>query len=277
MITRFNVLLGENVEAPSDEWLHERLELFKRYTVRSITSQTVPPDDWLVLCGPSPDWFRDEMRSLGSEIACLTVVYTNEVFSPQLVGEVVRAQLSGETTEIITTRLDNDDAISTGFLEALRRGSLTIDSGFVNITHGLQIQSGRIYHRSDPSNAFASLIETVDHVEPPRTIFLAGHDQLPHHGQVHQLRSDEVWLQVVHGSNIANAVRGVRANPAIYQRRFAFDLELDHIARPALLLDQLATSIRLGLRVIRRPSRLKWLFTVLKRPGASTHETDDTG
>src|SRR5208282_1904259 len=49
LLTRFNVRLSSPETPPSDDWIAHRLDLFQRYCVPSVASQTVQDFRWIVL------------------------------------------------------------------------------------------------------------------------------------------------------------------------------------------------------------------------------------
>jgi hypothetical protein len=116
---------------------------------------------------------------------------------------------------------------------------------------------GRLFHRSDPSNAFISLIERRDDAVG---VFVDWHNLVSKHGTVQQIAGIPMWLQAVHGLNIGNKARGVRANPRLLAENFDVLATVAPISRLGLIREQVVTALRLGLRVIRKPSRIKWLW-----------------
>lgn len=190
-------------------------------------------------------------------------VWLNEPFSPDGVSDAVTARAPVEARYLITTRLDNDDALAWDFIAAIHSHFAAQDCQFVNFTYGLQLEGARVYHRADPANAFASLIERRSS-RKPRTVFVDQHPRLGQHGPLAQVRSHPMWLQVVHGGNVANEARGVRADPTGVYSRFDVNAQLEPVTRTALRVDQARTSGKLVLRVIRRPHRLLWLWRVLR-------------
>ncbi len=86
-----------------------------------------------------------------------------------------------------------------------------------------------------------------------------GHHLLKNHGTIRQLREKLVWMQVVHGDNIANTVHGVRADPRIVSD-FANELTLNSYSGLGPRLLAVGDTVRLGLRVVAKPHRLVWLW-----------------
>jgi hypothetical protein len=260
-MTRFNVRLSFSRSGPDDNWLRSRLALFEKHTLRSVQSQTLPLDHWLIFCDDeSPIWFREALSAMLDRPAWQPV-WVSGLFTPDAASAAVASRI--QRRHVITSRLDNDDVIARPFLEHVQAQFVGQAFQFVNFTHGLQYAGGRIYHRSDPSNAFASLIESVSNGRP-RTIFLDGHHRLALHGPVHQVRAEPIWLQLVHGGNVANQIAGVRAHPRLLTP-FDAALTVEPVAPLALAMDQALTAARLATRVAAKPHRIRWFLKVLGR------------
>lgn len=246
VMTRFNVRLTDGSAPPDEDWLRHRLEIFERFTARSVAAQTAPPDEWMIFCDDgSPSWLTDRLARVG------TVRLVVGPFTPRSAADAVGAP-SGR---LITTRLDNDDAIARDFLEMVRREA--DDAGYLNVIHGLQLAGGRLYLRSDPSNAFISRVEHGS----CETVFATPHHVIIDGGRVRQIRTAPSWLQIVHDQNVANAAHGIRTTRGRLDR---FSVDASATDR-ALQLERIQSAVRLGARVARRPHRITWAWRVLRR------------
>jgi len=204
----------------------------------------------------------DELARIRATAApFLRAVISDAVFSPASAAEAVASVISPNFSRVITTRLDNDDAIASDYLEAIQRAAGGLTGGFVNFTHGFQLAHGRLYRRSDPSNAFISRVETK---APLTTVFVDQHQWLRRHGPITQVNESPKWLQVVHGGNVANAAHGIRAHPRELAAWFAVEPgQLEAVSPLRLRVDQARSAVQLAGRVVRRPSRLRWLYRVV--------------
>ena len=207
LLTRFSVLISPDAAPPSDDWLRDRLDLFRRYAVPSVCAQNVWPDGWLVFCSQLSDWLQHELDQIQQDVPFLKAVSIDGELTLEAARSAVRSEVPKGAEKLTTTRLDSDDAISQGYLEAVRIAAQRANSEFLNATHGLQLHKGRLYHRSDPSNAFISFVEPA---ESPKTVFVGGHHELAQFGLIRQFGGRAMWLQVVHGGNVSNQVSGCR-------------------------------------------------------------------
>lgn len=172
------------------------------------------------------------------------------MFTPAIAAEAV----SGVAGPLITTRLDNDDAIAADYFAAVQREAPI--EGYVNFMHGLQLKEDRLYRRSDPSNAFISRAEQ----HPAGTVFAHPHRLIIERYGVHQVKSPPMWLQVVHDRNWANAAVGIRTS-GMELKRFAVEAQ---VTDRGIRVDKLCSTARLAGRVIRRPHRLLWAARVIR-------------
>jgi hypothetical protein len=264
VLTRFNVRPALNSRPPTSDWLRHRLSLFTRYCHPSLVNQTCPRFRWLVfLNAQSPGWFRDEIDLLAPSV--FEPVWTDEPFSASMAANQVAQRLTCEY--VITSRIDNDDAVARDYVECLQRNFVKQANEFVNFTHGLQLRDGRLYRRSDPANAFVSLIEKVEG-GVPRTVFLDQHDRIAKHGRVRQLKTEPMWLQLVHDRNIANQARGLRTTPQVLVARFDVSTEIKSPGPLVVAIDRARFAAQMSARLILRPKRLLWLWRIVKPSGS---------
>ena len=92
-----------------------------------------------------------------------------------------------------------------------------------NLTNGYVFDGRRAYAHAHPSNAFASLLEPWD---TARTVSDVQHMDLAAAGPVVQVDGPGGWLQVVHGGNVSNKIRGRRVPPAELAGRFPASIDL---------------------------------------------------
>lgn len=211
--TRFNVRVGltANARALSPEWLEPRLRLFREITVPSVASQSIPPDGWLVFFDEdTPDEMRHQVRRLEVGFPLMRAEYCVE-FNAQLVAERIRNAIPRDADWLLTTRLDNDDALNRLFVESVQRAARRGVREFINPTYGLIVANGCLYRKRDFSSPFMTLSEPVAGFQ---TVWIDQHQRLSRHGPVRQFALPDAWIQVVHGGNLANQVRGFRVSPS---------------------------------------------------------------
>jgi len=267
ILTRFSVYYS-NLGTPSDDWFRERLRLLADYTLPSVQAQAPAPDQWLVFIhATTPQWVRAELGALLGDVAHPTLLVMQEPYTEHEVQTLVTAALPPNVVRLATTLLDSDDVLGTRFCAELRSSLEESVGAFLNFTRGIQVCDGRAYHRSDPSNPFLTYVEDVVPGQNVRTALLDWHNRVRDHAAVHQIRTDPLWCQVVHGGNMQNAIHGIRMDPVRAADLFPIDLALEPVSRAGLAAAAVATAVRLVTRVVRRPHRIIWALRVLPWPG----------
>ena len=248
VLTRFNIRYQGQAPA-SEGWLRHRLGYFEQVCCPSVRSQTNQDFQWIVLLDADRDeWFEREITRLS--IGLFEPVWVNGIFTPKTATGITAARSSADW--LITSRLDNDDAISRDYIQAVQ-DCFDGRMGFINFPSGLQLtDSGELFHRSDLSNPFVSLIERRD---DDLGVYHIRHDHALAFGKIRQVRSRPMWLQMIHDRNAGNRAGGVRANPDLLKY---FDVQVS--AKPtswvALWASQAKTSAALAWRVAQSPRRL---------------------
>ena len=211
IMTRFNLplpMLTRFRERPG--WLEERAALFERYCLASIAAQTARGFHWIVYFDiDTPEDFRERIEGWRRRFP-FTAYYTPFFEAegwPRSLRETIGA---APTPWLLTTRFDSDDALSCDHVERLQAAlsRCTPERASWNLTNGFVLSDGRVYDHVHLSNAFASWLEPWD--EAARTCMTINHMKMADHGPIHQVGGLAAWLQVVHGGNLSNKIRGRR-------------------------------------------------------------------
>jgi len=209
VLTVFNVRLhfGSNT-APDEDWLRHRFGLFESLCYPSMRAQSNQRFTWLVLLDAgTPQTFRDRISACAAWpnfVPC----YTDAIMSVDSFQAIRRDLISrhvGNPEYLITTTLDNDDAVHTDYIATIQRQFDCQHYEFVNFPHGfvLDYAGRKLYRKHDTSSPFVSLIERMENFT---TVWLASHRELPRFGPMRQVQVPPMWLQVVHGRNVSNNV-----------------------------------------------------------------------
>jgi hypothetical protein len=237
LITRFNLTTPgrEAAYRGAAGWLAGRFDLFERYCLPSVRDQTQRDVTWLVLFDDqTPGWARERIAR-AQAVVPFRAVFT-PLFDNQGWGRFVRDAIGPAQPgrRVITSNLDNDDALATDYLARLRDAAILArrkDTFALNVTNGLILARHRLYRFDHPANAFTTLVEPDQ--DPLRTTMTIRHNELAQHVPVVQVPGAPGWLQVVHGGNVSNRVRGaVVARPDT--TGFAGDILAD-VAPPATI------------------------------------------
>lgn len=242
VLTRFNIrqgalLTGEWVGG-KPEYLEYRFGLFERFTLPSVCAQRVP-FRWLVFYSAStPEPYRARALSYAKVCPAYEAVFVDDrvPLSGDLavVSEVIRARLDEGVTHVITTRIDNDDAINVDALAWIRARAVALLQRHSVTPFVISMKNGYAYHLSAcftqyyswDSNHYLTLVAEQASGEH---ILKFSHGEIRDASiPVHLIESDGAWLEVVHGGNLLNSFRThcpiVFRNAAFFEKTFAVSL-----------------------------------------------------
>jgi len=260
IFTRFNLATPghESTIRCRPGWLESRFSLFERYCLPSVAAQDCRDFRWIILFDKdTPAEFRERIERY-RDTQDFYPYYTG-LFPGTGWAQAVREVL-GDTHEswLLTTPLDNDDSLARDFVSRLQqavRSAGALRRGAFNMTNGAILANGRLYRCVHKSNAFASWLERYD--ENMVTIGTIAHMTLAMHGPVTQVGGPAAWLQVVHGENVSNKIRGHRIKA-----------DADTWPFPMPILDEIKEDSRLAIatenltvgRLRNFRDRLLWLY-----------------
>ena len=215
LLTRFNLRLwrtdkdGRSVRTL--EWLENRFALFEKYCLHSLANQTCKEFKWIVLFdSKTPDQYNGRIHRYQEICPQLIPVFVAPEegleFRKVFRNEVVK-RLEGE--RIITTYLDNDDALDVHFVEDLQKRVSNLSSGtFVFYLNGYQYftEFGLLLRIRCRRNHFVSVVESVN-PETLKTIYGFGShyyiDKIPG-AKIEYVKEAPLWCEVVHERNMGN-------------------------------------------------------------------------
>lgn len=217
IVTRYNLRLSfPNVDPgksrPTSEWLDHRKGLFETFCFPSVINQSDEMFLWYILFDPETD--PRYVPRLG-EVA-------RPIFATSMkdAHDQIRADLVDRDEYFITTRLDNDDAISFDFVETIRSLAVGFQrtSGSIGLPMAVTFRRGveldladqKLFRREYAASPFFSVIEG-----PKSPLQLAFASEF-HHAKINKempvcgvASRNPMWLVVVHDRNVGNTVQGV--------------------------------------------------------------------
>jgi len=225
ILTRFNCRFDAawTSVALDPAWLGPRFELFEQYCLPSVLAQDCQNFTWILFFDEeTPAPFRQKAQALHS----MGAGNIRPIFVRRLTGDIIRQTIGDHinrgASHVITTRLDNDDGLATDFISRLQAAFRPIQGKeYLNVTEGFILCDGRIYRQSDPHNAFVSLVEPTD--GKIEGVWTWPHTEIGRHAPVRQIGGGPGWLQIIHGTNVSNKVRGVRVGPKEVGSNFVLD------------------------------------------------------
>lgn len=219
IITRFNIPAkyegGRNQSVLSIDprtnrkYLDERFRLFEKYTFPSIRKQSNQQFTWLVLfSNQTPKEYVSRVVKLKGKWENFRPLYLTDKEAYNF-NEYLNDVLSEYDSDYyITTRIDNDDAISVKFIERIQNYCFRkeIEKAVLSFSYGLQLteKNKTVAHQTILGNHFITLVAPR---EPEnKTIISFPHGMIPK--EIPRIdignRREAMWIEVVHGSNFAN-------------------------------------------------------------------------
>ena len=193
-------------------WLNHRFNLFDKYCYPSVCSQTNSNFKWIVLFDSQTN------RELISQYDHFIPIFVDsfdidvkDINHTTHDGKIYHVahnrelqSLIKEMTEeefIITTRLDNDDAISTDFVESVQNNFQEVEE-ILNIRNGYTLLNSKFYERTLWSNPFMSMIEKA--TSDFKTVYGVPHWAANKFMPVRQIEEKRSWIQIIHDNNHTN-------------------------------------------------------------------------
>jgi hypothetical protein len=266
VLTRFNIRYTENSDSFSvgndPTWLAHRFDLFEQYCFPSLIQQSNQDFTWLIFFdNDTPSIFAARARALAERRS-----RTHAIFCDKLPIERVRDEISkhiGSNPKwLLSTRIDNDDGLHIDFLSSVRQTAQYNFSHVINVPVGLILRARRTYMYRHESNAFISLFEPYS---VANTVFsITRHVDAAKSYPVIQGVEKALWLQVIHGKNISNRIRGWRVKLAdvasgfpalerlgnVTEKRYNLMIENSTIGVVRSLVEKITPLIKLvGLRL----------------------------
>ncbi|HEG42781.1 MAG TPA: hypothetical protein ENH94_01915 [Phycisphaerales bacterium] len=210
ILTPFNLhLYGERREAQlanarltPDEWMDHRLELFGTYTLPSIAGQSCKDFTWLVMLDENTSPRHRKILD-AMQFPNLRLCYRNtETGNTSVISEFEKGDY-----DLITTRIDNDDAFQRGFVQSVqecyRRKAERDKPWAIILPYGyiLDANSGQMFFMEHPANNCPTMVEDS---QTPKTIWSIKHIQIPQTLPTEYTCEKPSWVMIVHGQNISN-------------------------------------------------------------------------
>ena len=152
ILTRFNLLLfnkdKEGNKVRTIKWLEHRFLLFEKYCLPSVKNQTWQDFYWIVLFDSStPEKFKARIESYQRDCHQFIPVFV-EPKNGRYFADIFRVEIVKrlKSKRVLSTYLDNDDALNVNILEDLqKRASSVEDDTFIFYDDGYQFYTDYNY------------------------------------------------------------------------------------------------------------------------------------
>lgn len=204
----------------TDKWLEGRFGLFEKYCLPSVVNQTEKNFIWLCLFDKdTPNTYKNRIEDYSKSFTQLKVLYLSDEEGKGLSSEdekvrcgflkdKMKSMIEPDDVHVITTNLDNDDALDSHFVQRIQEESLCWNENvLIRFQYGLQYfeSFNGILAMKYPHNHFLSLIERV---EPEfHTIEYYNHARAHKIFKHVDIYEKPYWVEVVHSHNVNNELR----------------------------------------------------------------------
>ncbi len=190
-----------------DEWMKHRINLFLTFTLPSVMNQTNQNFTWIVLMDDmTPQVYRDILSRI--KYPNLKLVYTS--LGKTGPTKALLNNIEGGQYDLITTRLDNDDAIHKKAVNDIQTAYLQNNSAQPNpwaigLPMGctLDLASKKMYITEYPNNAYVSLVEDS---QDAKSVWQCQHGEIPNKFNCGFIMPTPYWIIIIHSQNLANNI-----------------------------------------------------------------------
>lgn len=217
LITRFNIKNEgwwqdkNHKEVLNDAWLRTRIALFKDYCLPSVLEQTCKKFKWLIIFqNERSEQIEKLLKSLEKHDFIEAIFVDGYKDFLLELPRTIQNKLAPDSRWVITSRLDNDDAIEKDYICILRKFINFQHNCVVHFPYGLCLDLGRtnrLAQQFHPLNQFISLVEDL-HEGELKTVYVNPHNKWQTQYNIHSIRKDNLWLQVTHSGNVMNEFGG---------------------------------------------------------------------
>ncbi len=181
--------------------MKRRIEIFEKITLPSVLAQKEKNFTWLVLFDPSvKDEHSDFIQKLENISFCIPV-YSEDGLLPTIKNKISETT-PADIRHIITTRLDNDDAIHQDYIKDLQSNFTPNQNYIINFSEGFSYsdEMASIFNRN--MTMFASFFECLDNGEL-QTVYCAPHPALRKVAPVKHIHSKPMYIYYHHSINVS--------------------------------------------------------------------------
>ncbi len=208
IVTRFNLRMKSWLPDEKDciPWMNDRIRIFETFALPSVAAQTCKNFKWLLLFDPSTrDNHADFLSRLKKYDFCIPVFLDLEKISliDGIKNSITENMVPG-TNYIITTRMDNDDAIHEDFIKNIQDNFTPEENYVVNFTDGYGYSRNRLsIANRNKINPFATFCEMYDDGNF-KTVYCTGHPALKKIAPVRHIYGKRMYLVNFHENNVLN-------------------------------------------------------------------------
>lgn len=200
--------------------------LFEKYTIPSVINQTDMDFDWLVLFSEStPEQFKKIVLGYQNEIRNFHPIYISDDKANNFRNIIVE-YIKNDTDEelIVTTRCDNDDALSKKYIEQVHKNMWRNSEYILSFPNGYQYDEKTKVLRKYyfPTSHFTTLISN----KKDKTIYDFLHMDISENCNVEYINTEPLWLEVIHSENVYNCMGSIHFSDYVRKYNLEFDFNV---------------------------------------------------
>lgn len=224
IVTLFNLKIWKEDKTAratqTAEWLSQRFQLFEQFCLPSVERQTCKNFVWLCLFDKdTPAEFRQRIARDKQRVPQLQPCFFSageameflsheEATNCRFIRRTVKALLADDDEFVITSNLDNDDALHKDYVERIQQQFLhDRRHTLYSFVCGMQyfVRFNAVVRMRYPHNHFLSLVEKAG--GDIHTVQYYGHAGARKVLPNVDIAEKAYWLEVVHGHNVSNDLR----------------------------------------------------------------------
>lgn len=198
----------------SEHWMKERVNIFRKFCLPSISNQTNNNFEWFV--------YLDTNTSMYYKKVFATLREKYKYFHPKYVSDeqamfenlksYIQKHRGTDVKYVITARIDNDDCLHKNAIDIMQKNFNNQKCEVFHFRNGytLAIYPKKLFTRYADS-IYPPFYFAVEEISPDCDFKMIRQDLLSIRRKtaVTQISDGYYWMQVVHGKNLANEVRGL--------------------------------------------------------------------
>ncbi len=219
ILSRMNIPFKPWKHILNKGWMEHRFEIFDNICYPSMAGQTNKNFTWLMFCDPNTEakWVK-KLASYDKMVP----IYCDWPTRMEYINKFTAGY-----DYIITTRLDNDDALNRMGIENIQNNFNKQDYLFLNYPEVFITDGNNGAISTEPSNPFISLIEKF----PAKTVWHVKHGEARGTGRISQINDFRLGLRFIHERNASNRMSPNFGPITEYINLTDFNINWDFIKR----------------------------------------------
>ncbi|MDZ4748609.1 MAG: glycosyltransferase [Saprospiraceae bacterium] len=208
LITRFNIKVsglgpeGLDSSSVNEHWFEERMKLFEMICAPSVLGQTNTNFTWLIYVDPTTDLERFTLLK-DSPIA-IELIFAEDFLAMK--RDIISRIRAVSSPYVITSRMDNDDVVSSIYIQTIQDAFQQKDKLIINLNSGFDYHS-QVHLLTKWNkrfrNGFMSLIE-AQNAASIYSVYGFPHWKPPVDFAIHNCDGPPYWIYWRHGVNYSN-------------------------------------------------------------------------